>query len=220
MIEEISFYASSGSSDADPSLGSLVEYRYLFSGTSLSGGSTMQQASYSENANVAQAAGYGSVSPFEGSVGNYSFGTGFYSFRGSPGTLFIINNSLFDTTPLLDSFASESGLIGVPTQLEGDSIIFLSDSDFSRTSGASYKHTLVVLNDPSGNAFDSAFFGDVDASIDDFTSAKLYHESVTGSPVGITYNLSFVADLKAVPEPAGIMLVVLGAIPLFRRNRA
>lgn len=218
IIEEISLVRSTGLALADdPKLGSSVNYDYFLLGTYPSGTPTSSQSVYLENIFVSQLAGYGSGSPFRGSAGNYSFATGGSSW-GRMGKLNIVNDLVFDTTPLLNSFQSVSGLTGVPSQLAGDSIIFSDDTDFSRTSSTYYHHTLLILNDPSGTAFDSAFFDAVAFDLSKFTTTKLYHEIVSSNYMGST-NLNFVADLKSIPEPGTLVLVVLGVLPLARRRR-
>lgn len=219
IIEEICFFRSSASTDGnDPQLGSAVDYEFFFLGSQPAGSSTSSLATYGENIYISDSAGYGQVSPLLGSAGNHSFSTGYPSFAGVTGALHIVNDLVFDTAPLLGSFDSGSGLLGVPSELHGDSIIFFDDYDYSRVSTTYYNHTLLILNDPGGTAFDSAFF---DAGLYDFSkfaTAKLYHESVSGDPAGINYQLSFVADLKCIPEPSTLWLVVAGALPLARRR--
>ncbi len=160
------------------------------------------------------------MSPFLGSAGNHTFATGYPSFAGVTGALHIANDLVFDTSPLLSSFKSESGLLGVPAQLHGDSIIFFDDYDYSRVSTTYYKHKLLILIDPSGTAFDSAFFDAGLYDLSKFATAKLYHESVSGDPAGINHDLSFVADLKCIPESSTLLLAAIGALPLARRRRA
>lgn len=218
IIEEISFFRSTASSN-EPKLGGAVDYEFFFLGTQASSASTSSLAIYGENIYVSDSAGYGQVSPLLGSAGNHSFSTGYPSFAGVTGALHIVNDLVFDTAPLLSSFDSGSGLLGVPAELHGDSIIFFDDYDYSRVSTTFFNHTLVILNDPSGTAFDSAFFDGGLYDLSKFATAKLYHESVSGDPMGINYDLSFVADLKCIPEPGSLLLVALGALPLARRRR-
>jgi hypothetical protein len=219
IIEEISLTRSSGLAEAgDPGLGTPVDYEYFLLGTHPSGTLTTSESGYAENIYVSQNAGYGSVSPFVGSAGNHAFSTGYPSLGGTMGGLRIVNDLVFDTTPLLNSFRSGSGLLGAPSQLEGDSIIFYDDTDFSRVSSTSYNHTLLILNDPSGTAFDSADFGSAEFDLSKFATAKLYRESVSATYAG-SYHLSFVADLKCIPEPGALLLVAMGALPLARRRR-
>lgn len=220
IIEEISFFRSAAAADGgDPELGSALDYEYFFLGSQPSGASTSSLASYGENIYVSDSAGYGQVSPLLGAVGNHAFSTGYPSFAGVTGTLQIVNDLVFDTSSLLSAFDSESGLLGVPSQLTGDSIIFSDDYDYSRVSTTYYSHTLLILNDASGTAFAAAFFNADLYDFSKFTTAKLYHESVSGDPTGINYDLSFVADLKCIPEPSTLLLLALGALPMARRKR-
>jgi len=218
IIEEISFFRSTPSSD-DPQPGGAVDYEFFFLGSQASSASTSSLAVYGENIYVSDSAGYGQVSPLLGSAGNHTFSTGYPSFAGVTGALHIVNDLVFDTSPLLGSFKSESGLLGVPSHLPGDSIIFVDDYDYSRVSTTYYNHTLLILNDPSGTAFDSAFFDAGFYDFSKFATAKLYHESVSGDPAGINHDLSFVADLKCIPESSTLVLVAISALPLVRRRR-
>jgi hypothetical protein len=225
IIEEISLVRSSGLADVnDPKVGTPVDYDYFLLGTNPAPGFTNSESGskYTENIYVAQNAGYGSTYPLSGSAGNHAFATGGVSLSGKQSHLRIVNGLVLDTTSLLESaFTNKPELLGLPPQLSGDSIIYYDDSEFSRISSTNYYHTLLILNDPSGTAFDSADFGSVEFDLSKFATAKLYRENLSKINVqgGSSYYISFVADLKSIPEPSALVLVVMGVLPLARRKR-